>query len=45
MSIRPLILFAVILYLSACTGAGYNRSYIITDTTNEEVTSESADKR
>ena len=41
MKARPLILSAALLFLSACTAGGYSRSYIITDTTHEEVISES----
>lgn len=45
MIIRPFILSVVLLFLSACTGGGYSRSYIITDTTHEEVISESNESR
>jgi hypothetical protein len=45
MGTRPLILIAVvILLLAGCASTGYNRPYIITDTTDEEVISESIEK-
>lgn len=40
MALRPLALFLALLVLSACTTGGYQRPYIITDTTDAEIISE-----
>ncbi len=45
MQLRLAIISAVLLILTACSGSGYNRAYIISDTVDEEVISESAEKR
>ena len=46
MGFRPVIIIAALLILTACSSSGYNRSYIISDTVDEEVISESpAEKR
>jgi hypothetical protein len=37
--------FVVLLFLSACTGGGYKRPYIISDTTEEAISSEPIEKR
>lgn len=45
MLLRPVILFAGLLLLCACGSSGYNRSYIITDSVDEPVVSESIQPR
>lgn len=44
MGVKYIFIF-VLLLLSACGSSGYNRSYIISDGVDEEVLSESAEKR
>ncbi|MBS0603694.1 MAG: hypothetical protein JSS60_01510 [Verrucomicrobia bacterium] len=45
MNTIPAFLITALLFLSACTSSGYNRSYIISDSLDEEVLSESVEKR
>ncbi len=45
MQLKPAIIIAALLILTACSGSGYNRAYIISDTVDEEVISESVEKR
>lgn len=45
MLLRPAVLFVGLLLLCACSSSGYNRSYIITDSADEPVASESSQPR
>lgn len=41
----PIIVFIALQILASCSSGGYSRSYIISDTANEEVVTESAEQR
>ena len=45
MDIKSALLIATCLVLSACTDGGYNRSYIISESVEEEVVTESQEIR
>jgi hypothetical protein len=45
MKLGSSLFFVALLLLSACTGGGYSRPYIISDTTEEVISNESIEKR